>query len=189
MIKKQPGGAGPPASSNSRPCGASPGLARRKLQHQGAPIIRGNQMNPGGASRPEIARRLGGRFFSAPVPSGCALDRRAIQAHVFDVDEVKICSSCNRAKTRSKTPALLQRFTPRVNSMPIAQMLGQTSPFATMLNHIQQGIDQLQIGHAHIATLARQTTSDALELTLSEFHARRECQLLPNCQLVLLTGS
>jgi hypothetical protein len=69
--------------------------------------------------------------------------------------------------------------------MPIAQMPGQTAPFAAMLNHVEQGIKELQIRHAHIAALTRQTISDALKLTLSEFHARQEYQLFTNGQLVL----
>ena len=45
-------------------------LAGGKLEHQGAPSIRGNQMNLGGASTPGSANGLRAVFFSAPVPSG-----------------------------------------------------------------------------------------------------------------------
>jgi len=75
-------------------------------------------------------------------------------------------------KDTVQDPGLAPAAHPCVDGMPIAQMLGQTAPFAAMLNHIQQGVEQLQIGHAHIAALTRQTISDALKLALSEFHAR-----------------
>lgn len=39
------------------------------------------------------------------------------------------------------------RFCPaahaRVNGMPVAKLLGQASPLATMLGHIQNGVDHL----------------------------------------------
>src|SRR5579862_5603310 len=69
--------------------------------------------------------------------------------------------------------------------MPVAKMLWQAAPFATVLYHIQQSIEQLQIGHAHIPALPRQTISDALKLTLCDFHAPKECRQNSKCQLVL----
>jgi len=46
------------------------GLSWGKLEHQGAPSIRGNQMNLGGAASTGASDRLPAVFFSAPVPSG-----------------------------------------------------------------------------------------------------------------------
>ena len=74
---------------------------------------------------------------------------------------------------------------PRVDGMPVAKMSGQPPPFATVLRHIQQRVEQLQIGHAHIAALLRQTISDALKLTLCDLHARQQYLKRPHCQLVL----
>ena len=61
-------------------------------------------------------------------------------------------------------PGLAPAVHPRVDGMPIAEMLRQTAPFATVLDHKQQGVEQLQIAHAHIAALPRQAISDALIL-------------------------
>lgn len=58
-----------------------------------------------------------------------------------------------------------------VDGMPVAKMLWQAAPFATVLHHVQQGIEQSQIGHAYIAALPRQAVSDALKLTFSDLHA------------------
>ena len=60
--------------------------------------------------------------------------------------------------------------------MPVAKMLWQAAPFATMLNYIQQSIEQLQIGHAYVAALPRQAVSDTLKLTFSDLHAAKNAQ-------------
>jgi hypothetical protein len=39
-----------------------------------------------------------------------------------------------------------------------------------MLDPIKQGVEQLQIRHAHIAALSRQAISDTLILTLRDLH-------------------
>ncbi len=72
------------------------------------PIIRGNQMNLGGPP-PATYLWLAGRFFSRPGAIGVYFHDRAVQ-HTCSMWMAKICSCCSRAKTRSNTPALLQRF-------------------------------------------------------------------------------
>ena len=53
-------------------------------------------------------------------------------------------------------------------------MLGQTTPLAAMFHHIEQSVDQLQIGQTHVAAPARQAVGDAIELWLGLFLALRE---------------
>jgi hypothetical protein len=54
--------------------------------------------------------------------------------------------------------------------MPVAEMFRQAAPFAAMLGHIQQGVEQLQIGQANIATLPRQAVGNTRILTLGYLH-------------------
>jgi len=75
----------------------------------------------------------------------------------------------------SEDPIQYARFAPAahagIDGMPVAKMLRQTAPFAPMLHHIEQGVEKLQIGHAHVAALPRQTISDAPILTFCKLHA------------------
>jgi hypothetical protein len=41
--------------------------------------------------------------------------------------------------------------------VPVAKVLWQAAPFAAVLGHIKQGVEQLQIGHAYVTALPRQT--------------------------------
>jgi hypothetical protein len=82
-------------------------------------------------------------------------------------------------------PGLAPPVHPGVDGVPIAQFLGQTPPFATMLHHMEQRVEQLQIGYAHIAPLARQAIGDPLILTFSDLHAPKNAPLAPKSQLVL----
>ena len=97
-------------------------------------------------------------------------DRGAVQTHVFNPDGQDLLL-LQPGKDPVQNPRLTPAVHPGVDSMPIAQFLGQTTPFATMLDHIEQRIEQLQIGDAHVAALTRQAISDPLILTLSNLHA------------------
>jgi len=93
------------------------------------------------------------------------LDGRAIQADVFDPDGQDLF-----LLQPGENPIQHARLAPAVHAgvdgMPVAEMAGQTAPFAPLLHHIEQGVEKLQIGHADIAALPRQAISDALILTL-----------------------
>ena len=58
----------------------------------------------------------------------------------------------------------------RVNGMPRAETPGQAAPLATLLSHIEQGVEKLQVGHPHIAALARQLRLHPLKLRLGDLH-------------------
>jgi hypothetical protein len=81
------------------------------------------------------------------------------------------------------------RFAPAVHTgvdgMPVAKMLGQAAPFAPVLHHIEQGVEQLQIGHAHVAALSRQTIRNAQILTLCKLHDVQFALSYTKSQLVL----
>ena len=117
------------------------------------------------------ARWLADRFFKRPGAVRVDFDRGAVQADVFEADGQDLLF-LQPGKDSIQDAGFAPAVHPRVDGMPIAQMFGQTPPFAAMLHHVQQGVKQLQIGHAHIAALPRQAISDALILTLSNLHAR-----------------
>ena len=96
-------------------------------------------------------------------------DRRAVQADPFDPDRQDLLL-LQPGKDPIQHARLAPTVHPCIDGMPVAQMLGQAAPFAAVLSHIQQGVEQLQIGHAHVAALSRQTISDPLILTLAYFH-------------------
>ena len=74
-----------------------------------------------------------------------------------------------------KDPVQHARLAPpvhaRVNGVPVAQMTGQTTPFATLFGHMQDGINDLKIAQAHIAALPRKTVFNAVILSFGNFHA------------------
>jgi hypothetical protein len=75
-------------------------------------------------------------------------------------------------------PILAPRLCPRIR-------FRQTAPFAPMLNHVEQGVEKSQIGHAHVAALPRQTISDPLILTFCKLHAAHSALSHTESQLVL----
>lgn len=58
----------------------------------------------------------------------------------------------------------------RINTVPIAKTLGQTSPFTAMFPHIRNGIQDLQIRHRHVASLNWQEFFDNFVLCRCNFH-------------------
>ena len=56
-------------------------------------------------------------------------------------------------------------------SVLVFESLGQAAPLTTMLRDIQDGVDDLEIGHADIAALNRQATLNLRELLGGDFHA------------------
>ena len=61
------------------------------------------------SNRHETFRWPAGRFFSAPVPSGCTL-MTVLSVDIASILMWMICCSCSATKIRSSTPALAQRF-------------------------------------------------------------------------------
>jgi len=91
-------------------------------------------------------------------------DRGAVQANPFDPDRQNLLR-LQPGKHPVQHPCLAPAVHARVDGVPIAKLFWQATPFTTMLDHIQQGVEQLQIAQAHIATLPWQAVGDALILT------------------------
>ena len=96
-------------------------------------------------------------------------DRGAVQTNPLDPDRQNLLR-LQPGKYPVQHPRLAPAVHPGVDGMPVAQMFRQAAPFTAMLDRIQQGVEQLQIGHADIATLLRQTVGDALILNPGQFH-------------------
>jgi hypothetical protein len=60
----------------------------------------------------------------------------------------------------------------RIDGVPVAEPLGQATPFAALLGDLQDGVQHLQVGQAYIAALYRQTTFDQAVLRFGDFHVR-----------------
>lgn len=83
-----------------------------------------------------------------------------------------ICRRCNWAKTRSSIPLFAHRFIRVYDGVPVAELLGQTAPFAPVLGDRQDGVQHLPIVKCHVAAWCRQTAFDVTILGVGEFHVR-----------------
>jgi len=111
-------------------------------------------------------------------------DRRAVQAHVFPADGQDLLFLQPR-----EDPVQHPRFTPaihpRVDGMPVAKLFRQAAPFAAMLHHVKQSIEQLEIAHAYIASLPWQTIGNLLILSSGKLHFHHFAQDSQRVQVVL----
>jgi hypothetical protein len=55
--------------------------------------------------------------------------------------------------------------------MPVPVVFGQPPPFAAVFRHKQNGVQDLQTVHVHIAALPGQAVFDLSKLLFSELHA------------------
>jgi len=110
-----------------------------------------------------------GPFFKGSGAIGMHFNRGAIQAHVLAAEGENLLLLQPR-----EDPIQHSRFTPaihtRVDRMPVAKLFGQAPPFAAMLHHVKHGIEQLQIGHAHVPALPHQAIGKPLILILGQLH-------------------
>lgn len=60
-----------------------------------------------------------------------------------------------------------------VDGMPISEAFGQPPPLTTLLGHLKQGVEQLQVGQLHVAALAGKTGGNTLVLRFGDLHARQ----------------
>ena len=87
-------------------------------------------------------------------------DTGAIQRHRLDF-EVNQLLTLQFGKHPVQDASLAPTAHARVDGVPLAETFGKTTPFAAMFCHIQDGVDDLQVGHADIAALLWQAMFDA----------------------------
>src|SRR5271157_1854001 len=61
----------------------------------------------------------------------------------------------------------------RVNGVPVAETLGKSAPFATLLGDIQNRVYRREVGQTHVAALTGKTGLDAVVLRLGNLHKWR----------------
>jgi hypothetical protein len=67
-------------------------------------------------------------------------------------------------------PVFRPAIHPGIDRMPVAELSRQSPPLAAMFGHIEDGVEHLQVRHAHVAALHRQDRGNALVLRFGEFH-------------------
>ena len=98
------------------------------------------------------------------------LDARGGQRDGFDLDAHNLCALQLLEHSIEHTgfgPAV----DARVDRVPVAEALGQSTPLAAMLGHIEDRIDHLQVAQADVATLPGQAVLNGGELLGRDFHA------------------
>lgn len=101
------------------------------------------------------------------------LDAGGVQRYRFDLDAHDL-RPLQLLEHAIKDAGLGPAVHARVDRVPIAEALGQSAPFATVLGHIEDGVDHLQVAQTDIAALPGQTVLDGGELFGRDFHTR-EC--------------
>lgn len=97
------------------------------------------------------------------------LDDGAIHRHRLELDTHDLLA-LQVFKHTVQHPVLGPAVHPRVDGVPIAKFLRQSSPFAAMFGDIQNGVEHLPVRNAYIASLDREMQRDAFVLRVSEFH-------------------
>jgi len=78
----------------------------------------------------------------------------AVQRHRLDLDTDDL-SMLQLFEQSIQNTALRPAVHSGVDRMPVAKTLWQAAPFAAMLGNVQNGIENLKIGQADIASLPR----------------------------------
>lgn len=97
------------------------------------------------------------------------LDARAVEGDGFDANAGDL-----RFLNFFENPHQHAVFGPSVHScvdsVPVSVALGEGPPFASVLGHIQNGVEEAQVVDGDIASLLRQAVGDQLELFRSYLH-------------------
>lgn len=102
------------------------------------------------------------------------LHNGAVKGHGLDLDADEL-STLQLLEQSIQHPVLGPAVHARVDRVPVAKTLRQTTPLAAMLGHIQNRIENLQIRQAYVASLSRQTAFDLLILGFGNFHTGFRC--------------
>jgi hypothetical protein len=95
----------------------------------------------------------------------------AVQGHRLDSDTHDL-SMLQLGKHPIQHAALRPAIHAGVDRVPVAEPLGQATPLAALLGHVQDRVQHLQVGQAHIAALRGQAVLDHAVLRFADFHPR-----------------
>lgn len=110
-----------------------------------------------------------GPFFQSPRPIGMDLDDGAVHRCHFELHAHELFP-LQLLEDPIQHPALRPATHPCVDGVPVAKARRQSSPFAAMFGHVQDGVEHLQIRQTDVAALHREVWRDAFVLSLSKFH-------------------
>lgn len=98
------------------------------------------------------------------------LDDGTVQGDGFDLhaEDLSVLQLC---KDAIQHPALRPPIHASIDGVPVAEPLGQPTPFATLLGDVQDGVEHVQIVERYVAALRRQTRRDVAILCVGDFHA------------------
>ena len=99
------------------------------------------------------------------------LDDSAIQRDCLDPDANDL-GTLQFDKYAIQHAAFGPTVHPRIDCVPPAKALGQSTPLAALLSNIKNRIQNLQIRQTDVATLPWQAVFDPLILGFGEFHHR-----------------
>ena len=92
------------------------------------------------------------------------LDAGAVERHCLELDSDHL-GALQLFEDSIQNARLGPSIHTSINGVPIAEPLRQPSPLAAMFGHEKNGVQDLQVGHADVATLGRQTAFDDRELS------------------------
>jgi hypothetical protein len=98
------------------------------------------------------------------------LHARAIDRYRFDLDPDELLA-LHLFEQAIEHTRLGPAIHARIDRVPVAKARGQSAPFATVLRHIEDGVDHLKTTNRDIASLYREEWLDAAELSGCDFHA------------------
>ena len=110
-----------------------------------------------------------GPFFSSRRAVGMDLDDGAVQRHRLQLDADQL-GALQVFEDPVEHPVLGPTIHAGVDRVPVPKAPRQPSPLAPLLGDVQARVEHLQIGHADIATLSRETGRDACVLRFGELH-------------------
>ena len=98
------------------------------------------------------------------------LDAGGVQRHSFDLDAYDL-GLLQLLEYSVEHAGLGPAVHPRIDGVPVAKSLGQAAPLAAVFGHEEDGVQDLQVAQADIATLRGQAVLDLLELGCCDLHA------------------
>ena len=98
------------------------------------------------------------------------LHARAIDRYRFDLDPNELLT-LHLFEQAIENICLGPAIHARIDRVPVAKARGQSGPLATVLRHIEDGVDHLKTTNRDIASLYREEWLDAAELSGCDFHA------------------
>src|ERR1700690_3250030 len=96
-------------------------------------------------------------------------DDRAVEADRLDPDSNELLM-LQFLEQSVQHPGLGPTVHSGIDSVPVAEALGQRAPLAAVLRDVQDRVDDLKIGERDIAALYRQKRLDPIELLRGDFH-------------------